>query len=259
VTSTSGARSTAWLRLFAQATGAAVRLVCFPHAGGSASYYFPMATALAARAEVLALQYPGRQDRLSEPVLDDIATLADAIAVQLRGLDDRPTAFFGHSMGAVLAFEVTRLLERADDRPPIGLFVSGRRAPSTRRVESVHLRDDDGLIAELRTLNGTDAALFDDPDVRRMILPAVRADYTAIETYRADPGSIVRCPIEVLVGLDDPRTTVAEANAWRAHTSGDVRVTTFPGDHFYLAARQQEVTGLVARVLRTWSTETPGR
>jgi surfactin synthase thioesterase subunit len=212
-----------------------------------------MATGLAPQVDVVVLQYPGRQDRLSEPVLDSIDELADAIVTQVRGQTDERTAFFGHSMGAVLAFEVTRRLEDAGDRSPMGLFLSGRRAPSTRRTETVHLRDDDGLIAELRGLNGSDGRLLDDPELRQMILPAVRGDYTAIETYRGGSDASVRCPIEVLIGLDDPRTTEAEANAWRRHTTGEFRVTAFPGDHFYLAAQQQAVNGLVLGMVRTWS------
>jgi surfactin synthase thioesterase subunit len=231
-----------------------MRLVCFPHAGGSASYYLPMAKGLAPEVDVAVLQYPGRQDRLAEPVIDNVDELADAIVAQVRGQIDERTAFFGHSMGATLAFEVTRRLEQAGEQTPLGLFLSGRRPPSIQRPdETVHLRDDDGLIDELRTLGGSDETLLDDPELRAMILPAVRGDYTAIETYRGAPDATVRCPIEVLVGLEDPRATEAEVNVWRKHTTGEVRVTTFPGAHFYLAAQQQAVNGLVLNVLRTWS------
>ena len=131
-----------WLRRFHPAADAPVRLVCFPHAGGSASFYFPGSAALADGCDVSALQYPGRQDRRHEPNVDDIGVLADRIAPVLEPLFDRPVVFFGHSMGAVLAFEVARRLEARGHEPAL-LFASGRRAPSTVREENVHQRDDD--------------------------------------------------------------------------------------------------------------------
>ena len=108
------------------------------------------------------------------------------------GLDDRPLTFFGHSMGAVVAFEVARRMEDAGNGP-VRLFASGRRAPSRTREENVHLRDDDGLVAELRALSGTAAQFLADEELLHMILPAIRSDYTAVETYRCDPGATRIC------------------------------------------------------------------
>ncbi|MER7845480.1 alpha/beta fold hydrolase [Kitasatospora sp. NPDC096077] len=233
--------STLWLRRFHPADAQPVRLVCFPHAGGSASYYHPVSAALAADTEVVALQYPGRQDRRTEPCLDSIAALADRITDELLTLDDRPTLYFGHSMGAVLAFETAWRLEQKGSHAPRGIIASGRRAPSTSRSETVHQRDDDGVLAELRLLDGSNARALANEEILRMSMPAIRADYRAVERYAYEPGRVLRCPITALTGDADPRTTVAEAEAWQDHTTGGFRLEVLPGGHFFLAEQQTAV------------------
>jgi surfactin synthase thioesterase subunit len=228
---------------------AEISLVCFPHAGGSASFYFPLAAAMPAPIEVFAVQYPGRQDRRTDEPIEDIPELADRIYEALQPLAERRLALFGHSMGAILAYEVARRLERNPATRLDMLFASGRRAPSRRREETVHLRDDDGIIAEIGRLNGTDPRLLADPELRSMILPAVRSDYRAIENYRDISGAPVRCPITVLVGAADPHTTLAEAGAWAEHTTGGCAVQVFPGGHFFLTAAVPELAGAVSRGL----------
>ena len=223
-----------WLRRFHPAAPGAPTLVCFAHAGGSASWFFPVSAQLSPELDVVAVQYPGRQDRRTEPQLDSIAAIADAALPALLPLADGPLALFGHSMGAVVAYEVALRLERAGAPPPAALLVSGRRAPSRVRVTTVHERDDDGVVAELRALSGTESDLLSDPETRQMILPAVRADYRAIETYRCAPGGTVRCPVVALVGDADPQVTPDEARDWARHSTGPFDLRVFPGGHFYL-------------------------
>lgn len=238
-----------WLRRFHPAEDAPVRLVCFPHAGGSASYYHPVSARFSPGVDVVALQYPGRQDRRKEPCVQDIETLADRITEQLLLLDEKPTVFFGHSMGAVLAFETALRLEHKGSHIPGGVIASGRRAPSTVRTETVHRRDDDGIIAELRLLNGTDANLLGDEEILRMALPAIRGDYAAIEKYTCAPDRTIACPITVLTGDADPRTSLPEAEAWQRHTRGDFRLEVFPGGHFFLGEHPSAVGDEIAREL----------
>ncbi|MER7680978.1 alpha/beta fold hydrolase [Streptomyces sp. NPDC096934] len=233
-----------WIRSFRPAPEAAERLVCFPHAGGSASFYLPVAAALSPAVDVVAVQYPGRQDRRHEPGLTSVAELADRVAEALRAWQDRPLTFFGHSMGAVVAFEVARRLERSGTGP-VRLFASGRRAPSRTRDERVHTLGDDRLIAEIRALSGTDSRLLDDEELLRMVLPAIRNDYTAVETYLAAPEDTVRCPVTVLVGDDDPKTSLDEARAWESHTLGGSTLQVFPGGHFYLTERAADVLAVL--------------
>jgi surfactin synthase thioesterase subunit len=234
-----------WIRRYRPAPGAAIRLVCLPHAGGSASFFLPVAAALSPDVDVLAVQYPGRQDRRHDPMIDDLGDLADAVVTALKPWLDRPFAFFGHSMGATLAFEVTRRLEQGAGPAPLHLFASGRRAPSRHRDENVHLGGDDRLIAELTELSGTDTRVLGEEEMLRLVLPAIRNDYRATETYRYRPGPPLSCPITVLTGDADPKTSLDEAEAWREQTTGSFDLRVYPGGHFYLADHQSEVLGAI--------------
>ncbi|KOU18772.1 thioesterase II family protein [Streptomyces sp. WM6368] len=239
-----------WLRRFHPAEDAPVRLFCFPHAGGSASYYFPMSRALSPDADVLAVQYPGRQDRRHEACIDDLRELADRVVAELRPWCDRPVALFGHSLGASLAFEVALRLQEAGDPAPVALFASGRRAPSHHRENQlVHLAPDDRLLAEIKALSGTDPAVLADDELLRSVLPAIRGDYKAAETYRYRPGPALACPITVLTGDIDPAVTAEEAAGWADHTGGPFALHRFAGGHFYLNQHGSEVIDLIRQQL----------
>jgi surfactin synthase thioesterase subunit len=245
-----------WIRRYHPGPAADVTLVCLPHAGGSASFFYPVSAALAGPIDVVAVQYPGRQDRHEEPQVDSVAALAEAVAEQVATLGSRPVALFGHSMGALVGYETAKLLERAG-RAPVHLFASGRRAPSTARPEAIHLLDDDGLVAHVQQLDG-DTGVADalaDPDVRAMALPALRADYRAVETYPVTSGPPLRCPITVLTGRDDPVVSAAEAAAWDDHTLGGFECLTFPGRHFFVATHRDAIlTEIKTRLARVPST-----
>ena len=237
-----------WLRRFRPAPAAARRLVCFPHAGGSASFYHPVAVAHTPATDVVVLQYPGRQDRRRESPVPSIDEYADRITEVLAAEPAKPTVYFGHSMGAAIAFEVAHRLAGTATAPR-ALVVSGRRAPSTERHEQIHRRDDAGMLAEIKQLNGTDAAALDNDELLQLVLPAIRSDYQAIETYPARPGVTVGCPITVLLGDDDPKATLAEADRWREHTTSAFRLRTFPGGHFYLTGHAPAVNRELAAEL----------
>lgn len=240
-----------WVRRFHPAALARVRLACLPHAGGSASFFLPMSKALSPAIDVLCVQYPGRQDRRLEPCIQSIDDLAEQLTPVLAPWLDLPLALFGHSMGATLAFEIARRMERDCSASPVHLFASGRRAPSRHRDERIHLAEDRALLAELRSLSGTDALVLGDEEVLRMVLPAIRGDYRAAETYRYQPGPRLRCPITALAGNADPKVTADEARAWREHTDGGFDYHTFDGGHFYLTGHQEEVLRLVTARLLT--------
>jgi surfactin synthase thioesterase subunit len=238
-----------WCRRYSPSSTAAARLVCLPHAGGSAPYFRPVAIALSPSVDVLAIQYPGRLERRSEAPITDVGRLADEIHLILLRQPPLPTTVFGHSMGASIAFEVARRLE-GSGRPPVRVFVSGRRAPSAYRDERVHLSDDAGLLAEVRRLNGTASTILDDEELLRAALPVLRADYRAAETYWCDADVTIGSPITVLTGDDDPKTTMPEAQAWARHTIGSFDAQVFPGGHFFLTTHAAEITGLLKRHFR---------
>lgn len=247
------AEGTAWLRALRPVSGAAVVVVCFPAAGGSAGAYRALAQQIAPGIAVYAVQYSGRQDRLGDALVGDLAELAEHITADLLAWGAvRSLALFGHSMGATVAFEVARRLEH-HGFDPVRLFVSGRIAPDAPYSGRLHAGPDKGLIADLERLANDPASvavLHADRSLAELVLPALRADYRAVETYVFEPGTRLRCPVSVLLGDDDPTVTVEQAEGWRAHTDGEFEVTTFPGRHFYLEEHVAEVAAyLAARVL----------
>lgn len=239
-----------WIHRFHPTDESGFRIACFPHAGGSASYYYALSEALSPELEMLAIQYPGRQDRRAEGCLEDLAELADlAYAALRRSEDGRPTVFFGHSLGSIVAFEVAHRYQRDTGAPPAWLFASGYPAPSRLRGGTAHLRDDQDIIDELRSLGGTDPAWLENKHLTAAILYSIRGDYTAIETHPRTT-SVLDCPITMLVGDDDPHTTIAEAEAWQEHTTGEFSLHVFHGGHFYLDQHRREITDIIRSTVR---------
>ncbi|MEV3860544.1 alpha/beta fold hydrolase [Streptomyces sp. NPDC050095] len=248
MTTTTVNPETLWIRRFRQPEPAAVQLVCLPHAGGNASFFVPMARALAGRCEVLAVQYPGRHERIGEPLLDSVEQLADGLLPVLRHQLHGPVALFGHSLGATVAFELARRLEESGT-VPAALFVSARPAPSRQRFSRVHLGTDAELLARMRSLGGTDDDILKDGDLLRLALPIVRNDYKAAETYRFRGGRPLSCPVHMLTGRDDTVLTEDDARAWADHTTGPFTLHTYDGGHFYLVEHEQEVLDTIAGAL----------
>ncbi|GLX94059.1 alpha/beta fold hydrolase [Herbidospora sp. NBRC 101105] len=237
-----------WLRRYHASPSAAAELVCFPHAGGAAAYWYPLSALLAPGIETLAVQYPGRQDRHREPPVTDLHTLADRLAEVLAGPPARPRVFLGHSMGASLAYEVAARLE---GRPgaPARLILSGRRAPSRWRP-SPEPSGDAALVARVRALGGTDAHRLTDPDVLELVLPALRADHLALAGYRDTPGAAVSCPVTAFAGERDAEAPVDDVAAWRHHTTGGFDLRVFPGGHFFIADDAPGTARLIADLVR---------
>ncbi|MFE3460180.1 thioesterase II family protein [Nocardiopsis aegyptia] len=242
-----------WFRRLAPPVDGGVRLICFPHAGGASSYYVPLARRLADAAgiDVAGVQYPGRQDRRSEPGVGDIVDLAGMVARALAAEEsDRPYAFFGHSMGALVAYETTRHLVRRGAPPPVRLFVSGRAAPGVGPTLADQHTDEEDLVAHVRDLGGTAEAVFDDPDLRAMVMPALRSDYRALRTYAWTPGEPLDVPMTMLVGRADPVAPVELVRAWNGHSARPARMEVFEGGHFFIDGALSEVAELVAEDLK---------
>jgi pyochelin biosynthetic protein PchC len=231
-------------RVFVPKPAAAVRLVCFPHAGGAASFFHPLAHAAPASVEVVAVQYPGRQDRYGEPMPGSITALATDLAASLNHADPRPTAFFGHSMGALVAFEVARL-RGVSAAPPLTAFVaSGCGGPS--RPHSTGLSFTDQEIRDyVHLLGGTGAAAFDSEEVFRFALPVLRHDLQINDGYTYTPGPPLTCPVLAVTGDRDPVAGLPDVRAWRLHTTGAFDVAVLPGDHFYLEGQWDRLLALL--------------
>jgi surfactin synthase thioesterase subunit len=234
-----------WLLRFRSPQRATVTLLCFPHAGGGATSFRSWADLVPPGVQVVAVQYPGRQNRFGEPCIDQMAPLVDGIVAAVhRGLDG-PVALFGHSMGAVVAFEAARRLRTSDTVRVVRLFASAGPAPSARRSQGVHLRDDEGLVAYIRELGGPGADVLKHEEMREIALPMVRSDIRLIETYRFEPGAALDCPVTAIAGDRDHTFSVVDARRWAMHTVGGLDVHSLPGDHFYLDAVPRQVVALV--------------
>ncbi|HTB74378.1 MAG TPA: alpha/beta fold hydrolase [Polyangiaceae bacterium] len=231
-------------------TGARVRLFCLPHAGGSARAYRTFHQHLPRDVEVCAIQPPGRDQRIAEPALGDLSTLVREIVAAIVPLLDRPFALFGHSMGALAAYETARALRDRGSPAPASLFVSGCRAPHLPHDgRPLHDLDDAAFLERLRRYDGTPEFVLRDPELAQLFLPTIRADLCAMETYRFQPGPAVACPVVACGGVQDPDVSREQLARWCDLTSGRFEIAMFPGGHFYLREREARVVQLVAESL----------
>jgi medium-chain acyl-[acyl-carrier-protein] hydrolase len=177
-----------------------------------------------------------------EPLVEALAA-----ALPLAGV---PFAFFGHSMGALIAFELARELARRGRPGPLHLFVSGRRAPQVPdREEPLHRLPDPEFVVRLRELNGTPEEVLANGELMQLLLPLLRADFAVHETYEYRPGEPLAVPISALGGIADPEVRRDDLEAWRPETRGAFRLRMLPGDHFFLLSARRLVTEAVARDL----------
>ncbi|MBE2997588.1 thioesterase [Nocardiopsis sp. HNM0947] len=246
---------TEWTRCFHPSQEPRARLVCFPHAGGSASAFHPLSKGLAERGvETRAVQYPGRQDRYREPFFEKVDALVETVVEELSPLADEgiPLAFFGHSMGAVLAFEAVRRLER-EGRRPAALFASASQAPSLPwpppGTPSARGADDAALTEDLRLLSEGTSPVLQHPALLELALPALRADFLMLEGYEYTPGEQLDCPVVALAGDRDPRVPVDSVGPWEKETAAGFHMRVMPGGHFYLEDQlPQVVEEIVTRI-----------
>lgn len=232
-----------WFRRVGTATGATLRLACFPHAGGTAGFFREWATHLPSTVELVVAQYPGREVRIAEPCLGDLHRMADHAAAALGAAGDLPLALFGHSMGALLAFEVALRIESHAALRRV--FISGRPPPQHVRKQSKHLLDDDTLCAEIGRLGGTHSSLLHRRELRDILLPALRADLRAVDEHVADQVARLHAPLSVFIGDADPDVTAVQAADWRVHTGGAFELAVFSGGHFYLSSCPADVVSRV--------------
>lgn len=227
-----------------------VRLFCFPYAGGGASIFRHWLVDLPRDIEVLPVQMPGHESRLKEPLFSDLEPLVEDLRRDLAPHFDVPFALFGHSMGALIAFELARRLVGDGSTGPVHLFVSGRRAPHVADAdEGRHRLTDAELVEEVRGLNGSPAGVLQDPELMELLLPVLRADFAICERYEYRSGAPLRCGISVFSGTEDPEVRPEDVVAWREHTLGTFEVRMFPGDHFFLHGARRPLLEAIAEDL----------
>ncbi|MFD5539345.1 thioesterase II family protein [Streptomyces sp. NPDC127079] len=236
-----------WIKRPRPLPDARARLICVPHGGGGPSSFARWIPELAPDIEVCLVHLPGRESRLRDQPLDDMHLIAQRVAEALGPVLDRPFAFLGHSMGAVIAYETAQLLPIA----PNHLFASASSAPHHLEEEPPvsHLPDEEFLAEVRRAYDGIPEAVWQDADLMRLMLPSIRADFAAYENYRwRHPGRLA-CPITAMGGDADPLVPVDSLTRWAELTSVEARVQVFPGGHFYLADERAAVQRLIRESL----------
>lgn len=241
--------TTPWLVSRKPNRKASVRLFCFPYAGGGASIFHSWQKNLSDMVEVCPVQLPGRGLRIEEPPFTEMRELIQAAGQALAPYFDKPFAFFGHSMGALIAFELARHVRRKYSLQPVRLFVSGRCSPQTLRGPFNSSMSDSAFAEMLRRNNGIPEEALEDPELMELILPVIRADFALCERYVYVSEPPFSFPITAFGGLNDygaPRDCI---ESWREHTTGPFLVRMVPGDHFFLNALQSPLLEVIAKEL----------
>lgn len=227
-----------------------LRLYCFAYAGGSAAAFESWQAAFDPAIEVCAIQLPGRGARFNEVPLTDMASVVTAVAEAILAQDRQPFALFGHSLGALLAFELTRYLKQRYLPMPVHLFVSACAAPQYRSVpRNLHLLPDDDFIAELRDYDGTPPQVLAHEELMRLVLPTVRADFLLAETYRYRASLRLNTPMTVFAGRQDARVSDEQVSGWQKEVSPGIEVQWCEGGHFFIHQGRDAVTARINAVL----------
>lgn len=218
---------------------AVLRLFCFPHAGGSGQVFHSWPRHLPSGVEMGAIQLPGRGPRLGEPHMKRLLPLSRILARELSPYLDRPFAFFGHSLGALLCFETARSLRRGKQPQPIHLLLSAAGAPHRRKGdESLSGLPRSALVEKLREFNGAPAEALQNDELLDLMLPTIRADFELCETYQFHSERPLECSMTIYGGLEDSGVDTGRLAAWSEMTSGASEMRMFPGGHFYINSSQ---------------------
>lgn len=240
-----------WVKCAKPRPRARVRLFCFPHAGGGASIYRTWADNLPEEIEVCAIQLPGREDRLAEAAFTRLPSLIWALAQGLYPyLKARPFAFFGHSMGGFVSFEMARYLRTHDHVGPLQLFVAAQKAPQLLDPDPpLHDLPDAEFIQRLRTLNGTPPEVLQNAEVLEFAMPMLRADFAVCETYQYVDEAPLTCPILAFGGVADNKISHDELAAWQQQTTSSFSLRMFSGDHFFVEMNRNILLQIIAHEL----------
>lgn len=236
---------TSAFRVIAPSPAATVRLIAFPYAGGTASFVAPWRPMMPPAVELLSVQLPGRESRIEEAPVNSLGPLLHMLRESLAALDDRPFAMYGHSMGALIAFEVARDLRRHSLPGPCHLFVSSFPAPHLYKPPADSISDAE-LLDEMHSLGHLPAAVMASPELLEMMLPALRADVELCLAYRYHDDDPLDCAITAFLGAEESAVRRPEVEGWAAQTRQRCHAETLPGSHHSLVA---EAGPLVSRLL----------
>lgn len=243
---------TPWLLPFSNRKRARVKIFCFPYAGGSASMYRSWSDALADTVEVLGIQLPGRENRLFERPIDTMQAIVKQVALNMQPVLDKPYMIYGHSMGALVGFELARYLQRTASVVPSHLILSSYRAPHLpNRHACIHQLETSQFLGEVEKLNGAAPVVFQDQELMQLALPMLRADFKLHETYTYVPGIPLACPMTVLGGVSDSRVSEEELRSWEQHTRGSFSLHMLNGGHFFTKTHPDKLFELVQGIIES--------
>jgi medium-chain acyl-[acyl-carrier-protein] hydrolase len=225
------------------------RLFCFPYAGGSAGIFRTWGKELSSVAHVCPVQLPGRGERINEPAFTGLTRLIEALVTALAPSLHSPFAFFGHSMGALIAFELARKLRSEHGPLPVHIFASGRRAPQIPQDRLTYNLGEADFDDELKRLGGTGNEVAANPEIMQLMKPLLRADFQLCQEYKYTHQFPLQIPFTVMGGSDDPDVKIEHLNAWREQTTGDFAVSMLPGDHFFIRSANAALLELLERDL----------
>jgi medium-chain acyl-[acyl-carrier-protein] hydrolase len=219
-----------------------VRLFCLPYAGGGSGIFRNWPEAVESWIDPVPVQLPGRDARLMEKAFRDVRTLVEPLAEGLIPYMDQPFALFGHSLGALIAFELCKHLRANGGPAPVRLFVSAYQSPQLpRRGKTLHRMTDFEFMEELRELQGTPEAVLRDRELMQLLLPIIRADFEMHETYAYQPSAPLDCPVSAFGGMQDSHITETDLCAWRDMTTSSFSFKMFPGDHFFVNTARKSI------------------
>ncbi len=231
--------ATGWLP-GTRSSQASTRLFCLPHAAAGASSFRDWQGHLPDHVAVCAVQPPGRESRFREQPYDRVEPMVSGLLAAMLPYLDRPFALYGHSVGALVAFELARALRAGGHPAPMHLFVSGRLPPRTPITwPPLHTLESDELMRAMHDIGGTPASVLRNPHMRELLLPLIRADLAVNETYRYHPEARLGIPLTVYHGIDDPLVTAAQARTWQDETTGPFRLKFIPGNHFFVVTSRR--------------------
>ncbi|MEA5621015.1 thioesterase II family protein [Cronbergia sp. UHCC 0137] len=227
---------------------AKLRLFCFPYAGGGASVFREWNKELNPKIEICTVQLPGRENRLLEPVFNRLQPLINALGQAILANLNQPFAFFGHSMGSLICFELACYLRRVYGLTPVHLFVSGRIAPHlpTSRP-AIHNLPPTEFVKELSRLNGTPTAVLENRELMELLSPTLRADFAVLETYTYTESAPFSCGITAFGGVEDQEVSQEELLAWKKHTISKFSLQMLPGDHFFINSNRRQLLDLLSK------------
>ena len=228
---------------------APLRLFCFPYAGGGLTAFRTWPDYLPPNVELQVLEMPGREANLRLASFVRVEPLVGAIGDAIKDHMDRPFAFFGHSMGALVSFELARLLRRESATQPSALLVSGRRPPQLPIEDPTYNLPEPEFVEELRTMGGTPEEVLGHPELLTLLLPTLRSDFELCQTYSYTDEPPFTFPITAFGGLNDQFVPREEMDKWREQTTGPFQLRMFPGDHFFLHSSQALLLQMLSRDL----------